>query len=126
MNKPDKKTLIDQQKRISNLLLKAEGFEHFLNSDRAQQVVVYPPPDDVLGAAPRTLYQPVRPDIHVGGRPIEHHHFELRELIKELRLELETVNKLSNITVAEARRQLLNDLQEMPCPKSTSTEAKSL
>lgn len=126
MTKPDKKTLIEQQERVTNLLLKAEGFERFLNSERAHEVVVYPPPDDVLGAAPRTLYQPVRPDIHVGGRPISHYNFELRELIKELRLELETVNKMSNLTVMEARRQLLRDLQEMPCPKSTSTEAKSL
>lgn len=125
MTKPDKKTLIEQQKRITNLLLKAEGFEHFLNSDRAHEVVVYPPPEPMFGDS-QTVYQKPRPDVHVGGRPITHYNFELRELIKELRLELETVNKMSNITVAEARRQLLRDLQEMPCPKSTSTEAKSL
>jgi hypothetical protein len=124
MTKPDKKTLLEQQARISNLLLKAEGFEHFLNSERAQEVVIYPPTDMPFGDR-GTMFSKPRPDIHVGGRPITHHHFELRELIKELRLELDTVNKQSNITVAEARRQLLRDLQEMPCPKSTSTEAKS-
>lgn len=125
MTKPDKKTLIEQQKRISNLLLKAEGFERFLNSEKAHEVVVYPPPEPIMGES-RTMFQTPRPAIHVGGRPITHYNYELRLLIQELREELETVNKLSNITVAEARRQLLRDLQEMPCPKSTSTEAKSL
>ena len=125
MTKPDKKTLIDQQKRIADLLLKAEGFERFLTTEKAHEVVVYPPPEHIMGES-RTTFQTPRPDIHVGGRPIAHHNYELRLLIQELREELETVNKLSNLTVANARRQLLNDLQEMPCQKSTSTEAKSL
>jgi hypothetical protein len=125
MSNPDKKTLIAQQKRVADLLVKAEGYELFLNSDRAHVVVTYPPPEPMMGDC-QTMYQKPRRDIHVGGRPIEHHHFELRDLIKELRLELETVNKMSNITVEEARRRLLIDLQEMTCLKSTSTGAKSL
>lgn len=125
MTKPDKKTLLAQQERITNLLRKAEGFEHFLNSEKAHEVVLYPPPEHIMGES-RTTFQTPRPDIHVGGRPITHYNYELRMLVQELREELETVNKLSNITVAEARRQLLKDLQELPCHDLTSTEAKSL
>lgn len=124
MTKPvEDKTLLKRQQRIDNLLLRAEGFERYLNSARAQEVAIHPMEDHLIS---RTAYQTPRPRIDIGGQPIEHHHFELRELIRELREELETVNKMSNITVAQARRQLLKDLQEMPCPKSTSTEAKSL
>lgn len=120
-----KKTMLEQQERIKNLLLKAEAFERYLNSPRAQEVSIIAPEEFAQGT-PRTIYQVPRPQINVGGQPIEHHHWELRELIKELREELDTVNKMSNITVEQARHQLLNDLRGKKCPSQTSTEAKSL
>lgn len=118
--------LLTQAERIKNLLLKAEGFERYLNSDRAQVVDIIAPdyPDTFRHAG--TIYSAPKPRVNIGGQPIEHHHWELRELIKELREELDTVNKMSNITVEQARRQLLNDLRGTKCPSQTSTEAKSL
>lgn len=125
MTDTDEKSLLTRSERIKNLLLKAEGFERYLNSPRAQEVTIIAPAEFAPGT-PRTIYQAPRPQINVGGQPIEHHHWELRELIKELREELDTVNKMSNITVEQARRQLLIDLRGTKCPSQTSTEAKSL
>jgi rhodanese-related sulfurtransferase len=118
--------LLTQAERIKNLLLKAEGFERFLNSDRAQVVDIIAPEEYEAFRMPGTIYSRPKPRINIGGQPIEHHHWELRELIKELRIELDTVNKMSNITVEQARRQLLIDLRGTKCPSQTSTEAKSL
>jgi hypothetical protein len=122
----NRKSLLTQTERVEALVKKARSFEDFLRGPKAHDVEIILH-ENIPYSQHGTIYQMPNREIRVGGQPISHHNFELHELIKELREELETVNKMSSIKVDEARRQLLMDLQEKSCPANQiSTEAKSL